>query len=192
MTDILLATEDITVLGGPTSISVDLDFGPQGERGSLIFVGMGDPNLNDIGQIPNIFDLYINIDPNHEDYLYQYQYQNIASVNTWTKILKLIPNTYSSNLLRTFTDGSTNTINIPLINIIPADQVGLISSSNFNIQHSIVGSNPIASSILVGDVLSVNEILSLPITINAAEYVSSSWIPLSGPKTIHLFVNVVV
>ena len=90
MTDILLATEDITVLGGPTSISVDLDFGPQGERGSLIFVGMGDPNLNDIGQIPNIFDLYINIDPNHEDYLYQYQYQNIASVNTWTKILKLV------------------------------------------------------------------------------------------------------
>lgn len=192
MTDVLLATEDITVLGGPTSISVDLDFGPQGERGSLIFVGNGNPNLNEIGQTPNIFDLYINIDPNDEEYLFQYQYQNISSVNTWTKILKLIPNTYSSNIVRTFTDGVTSVINIPLINIIPAEQVGLVTSSNFNIQHSIVGSNPVASSVSVGDVIAVDGILSLPITINAAEYASASWSPLSGTKTIHLFINVVV
>ena len=32
MVDVLIDTEDITVLGGPESISVDLDVGPDGEK----------------------------------------------------------------------------------------------------------------------------------------------------------------
>jgi hypothetical protein len=44
MAEVLVTADDITVLGGPSSITVDLDFGPQGQRGSQIFTGSGQPN----------------------------------------------------------------------------------------------------------------------------------------------------
>ena len=64
MAEVILSTEDITVLGGPSSINVDVDFGPPGTRGSQIFIGQGNPNdpTTEIGQdVINILDLYINI-----------------------------------------------------------------------------------------------------------------------------------
>ena len=36
MADILLSNDDLTVFGGPESISLDLDIGPQGDRGSIL------------------------------------------------------------------------------------------------------------------------------------------------------------
>ena len=44
MADVLLSTDSLTVAGGPASVSVDVDFGPQGQRGSLILYGLTDPN----------------------------------------------------------------------------------------------------------------------------------------------------
>lgn len=43
MADVLLSSDELTVLGGPAEISVDVDFGPQGDRGSLMFVGPDKP-----------------------------------------------------------------------------------------------------------------------------------------------------
>jgi hypothetical protein len=36
-------TDEITVLGPPASIDLQVDIGPQGERGSLIFAAPGEP-----------------------------------------------------------------------------------------------------------------------------------------------------
>jgi hypothetical protein len=43
MADILLSNDDLTIFGGPESISLDLDIGPQGDRGSIIIGVLGDP-----------------------------------------------------------------------------------------------------------------------------------------------------
>jgi len=192
MVENLLDTIDVNVFGGPVEVSVDVDFGPEGKRGSQIFVGLGNPNLTStiIGQDPNIFDMYINIDSaDTEDYLYQYQYQNVSGVNTWVRLFKLLPNTYAFNSEdRLFTDGVSTTINIPLINLIPISTISNYSSEDFNIQYNIIGSaNPIASSMSIGEILDDK----LPVVIKAVEYNGSSWVNLNGERTIHIFINVV-
>ena len=58
MPNVLLANDDITVLGPPEIVEVLVDIGPKGERGSKVFVGLGDPNSIEIGQEIKLNDLY--------------------------------------------------------------------------------------------------------------------------------------
>jgi hypothetical protein len=190
MTDVILSNQDVTVLGGPASIKVDVDFGPPGERGSKIFVGNGNPNEITIGQTPKIFDLFINLLTSDPEYLYMYQYQNIGSSSQWEPTLKLIPNTYSTNVSKGFIDGLAQ-INIPLVNVTPLENVANLTSENLNVQHNVLGTNPISSSISIGDIVEIDDLKTLPITINAIEYVDNAWSPLSGTKIVHLFITVV-
>lgn len=199
MTEIILSSEDLTVFGGPSSIGVEVDFGPSGDRGSNIFVGNGKPSLIQTidssgsikidGQSIQIFDMYINLLSSDDEYLYLYQYHNVSGTNAWEALVSLVPNIYSDNFTKTFTSGET-TIVVPLISIDPT-AVGL-DSTNFNIQHSIVNNvNPVSSSLSVGSVIEDSGILSLPITIKAVEYDGTSWSNLSGSKTIHILITVV-
>jgi len=199
MTEILLSSEDQTVFGGPSSVAIEVDFGPSGVRGSNIFAAYGKPSLVQTistdgsikidGQSIQIFDMYINLLSSDDEYLYLYQYHNVSGTDAWEAIVSLSPNTYSDNFTKTFIDGET-TILIPLISIDPS-AVGL-SSNNFNIQHSIVNNiNPVSSSLSVGSVIEDTGILCLPITIKAIEYDEGLWSNLSGSKTIHLLITVV-
>lgn len=192
MSEVILSTDSLTVLGGPSSVDVQLDFGPEGDRGSNIFVGEGDPNLSSttIGQDPSVFDLYINVLASDDDYLALYQYQNIDGSNTWTKIVKLIPNIYSTNSTGAFVDGERQ-INIPVISIVALDQIANLSASNFNIQHSVLNVNPVASSLSVGELVTQDDLVILPLTIKAIEYSEGTWSNLTGQKTVHLFISVV-
>lgn len=195
MSEVLLTSDDITVLGGPSQISVDVDFGPDGQRGSQIFVGIGNPNLQTtvIGQDPQIFDMYINIDSvDSEDYLFQYQYQNVSGINTWVRLFRLMPNNYSFNSVRTFTDGEI-TINVPLINVVPLSSIANYSAEDFNIQYNITGGgSPISSSMTISSIVELpGGQFSLPITINAIEYDGTAWSNLSGERTVHMLINVV-
>jgi len=202
MAEVILANDSLTVLGGPASIDVQLDFGPEGDRGSYIYTGEGDPNLPStvIGQDPAIFDLYINIlnpNPNdalfaqtNEDYLALYQYQNIDGENTWVKIVKLIPNTWSSNRSPTFVNGQVQ-INIPVVSIVSSSQMANLSASDFNIQHNILNSNPTSSALSVGALVTEGDTIVLPLTIKAVEYSGGTWSNLAGQKTVHLFITMV-
>jgi hypothetical protein len=190
LTEVLIASEDLTVLGGPESISLDLDFGPAGQRGSQIFVSNGKPNLVQIGQTPNVFDLCINTLTSDDEYLYMYQYQNISGSNTWTPLFKIIPNIYSTNRTVTFVDGEI-TINVPVRRIIPESLIGSITASKFNVQHSISGnSNPVSSSISISTITSsTGGDMVLPVTIKAIEYSSGIWSNLGSTATVHLLIS---
>ena len=193
MAEVALTTDDLTVLGGPATVNLEVDFGPQGDRGSQIFVGNGQPNDPGtvIGQDPEIFDLYINVLTSDEEYLYYYQYQNVSGTNTWVKLFKLIPNVYSTNSTGTFVAGERD-INIPVINIVPSDLVGTVTASNFNIQHNIINNtNPLSSTLTVGEIVTVDDIVTLPLSIKAIEFDGADWIDLAGEKTVHLFISVV-
>jgi hypothetical protein len=190
MADVLLTTEDLTVLGGPSSLNLEIDFGPKGDRGSQIFVNLGKPT-SVFAPGAQLFDLYINILSSDDEYQYMYQLQNVLGTNTWVKLFKLVSNIYSKNYSTTsFVDGVWSK-NIPVSEIIPAEFVGTASASNFNVQYSVLNQNPLASSISIGEIASVNGTLSLPVTINATEFDGTTWANLDTIKTVHLFITVV-
>jgi hypothetical protein len=187
MAEVLLSSDELTVLGGPAEISVEVDFGPQGDRGSLILYGLGKPDDVVLPETPQVYDSYINLLNSDDEYLFMYQY--IAGPNAgapiWTRLFKLVPNFYAENLERTFASGLLS-INIPLAAI-----VGNYTAENFNVQVQILGQNPIASSVSISEIEISNNLVTLPISINAVELVDDVWSPINNQKTIHLFITVV-
>lgn len=186
--EVLVNTDDITVLGPPAEVKVQLDIGATGVRGSQVFVGTGHPNEVSIGQTPRLNDLYINNAPGDE-YSYLYQYISSLGTNTWIPILKVNPTIYSANHLQTFTAGST-TITIPVASIVQITGTPL-TEENFSIKFSIGHSNPVAASISTVAITGTsNENLS--ISLQAAELDSGTWEDLSATVTVHVLITVIL
>lgn len=191
MAEVLLSADDITVLGGPSIREVNLNFGPQGSRGSQIFVGLGQPNIPGVlGETPQIFDMYINLLASDEEYLYLYQYISVDGTPTWLRLLRLIPNTYLTNVTGDFDNGEFQVF-IPVINVVPLSGVGNVTAANFNVQHTVVNDKPVASSITVGNLTTLDGLIVLPITITAAEFDGASWALVDGEKPVQLLITIV-
>jgi len=192
MAEVLLSSDDLVVLGGPAEISVDVDLGPKGDRGSLIFYGLGKPDENStLPEDLKPYDTYINALASDDEYQFLYQYISAdGGVPSWVKIFKLTTNTYSQNFARTFVDGSAS-INVPVSLIVPEGLVGDIPAENFNVQVNVINENPVSVATTVSEVVVSGDESVLPISIEAIEYSSESWGTLSGQKTIHLLITVV-
>jgi hypothetical protein len=190
MTDVLLSNDDITVLGPPAIVELLVDIGPSGTRGSQVFVGIGDPNSIVIGQTPLLNDLFINTSPGGE-LGYMYQYVSEPGGDTWIKVLDLNPSIYSINYEAIFSAGTTS-ITIPIANIVEVTGSPL-TADNFNVQHSITHSNPIASSISIPALTGDGS--NFVVNITAVEYSSESgpaeWLELDGYLTVHLVISIV-
>jgi hypothetical protein len=187
MPDVLLSNDDVTVLGPPNTVEVLVDIGPTGTRGSQVFVGVGDPNLIEIGQTPLLNDLYINTSPG-ADYGYLYQYVSEPGGNTWIEILELNPTIYSQLHTTTYVDGVAQIV-IPISNIVTVTGSPLVSS-NFVVQYSIAHTNPVASSISVPALVSPGT--NLVIDFAAVEYTGSVWQNLDEEVTTHLFISIIL
>ena len=193
MVDAVVGSIEVTTLGGPSAVDVGVDFGPSGERGSYYFVGNGNPNIPGtvIGQTPRVFDMYLNLLPTDEDYLFLYQYQYVNGSSVWVKLVDLIPNTYNESELRVFESG-TLSFNIPVSNVVALNLIPSISSSNLSIQHSILNNLlPIVSTIIVGEISTVGDLIMLPVTIKAKELSGTSWLDLDGSYRVDLSISVV-
>lgn len=187
MPTVLLSNDDLTVLGPPETTEVLVDIGPKGDRGSQIFVGLGNPNTVEIGQQPELNDLYINASPG-ADYSYLYQYVSEPGGNTWVQILKINPSVYSKLYTAAFVNGET-TITIPIASITSIDGASL-EPENFNIQYQITGNNPIASSASVPEITSGNT--NLQINLKAIEY-DGGWQNIDGEdRTVHIFISIML
>lgn len=94
--EVLLDTPEISVIGPPNNILVQLETGATGERGSLIFSGFDNPNSASAlltGSLPN--DLFIRESQGQtEGYIYQYLSDGAGGFN-WEKIGNLKPSTFS-------------------------------------------------------------------------------------------------
>lgn len=190
MAEVLLANDDLVVLGGPESINVEVDFGLKGDRGSLVFVGNGKPDLIDIGQDPRIFDLYINLLTTDDEYLMIYQYVEVLGTTQWQTLTKLIPNTYVVNQSINFS--TANYCYIPISAIVDPAYIGSTTAANFSIQATFATSEemPIVSSIKT-EVVSVSGIDNLKITFYAKEFDGTDWINIVGSRTANLHISVV-
>lgn len=185
MAEVLFNNENITVFGPPETLDVQVDIGPAGARGSQFFVGVGNPNLIEIGQTPEVNDLYLNASPGGE-YGYVYQYISQPGGNTWIQVLNITPTTYSVNYDVTFTAGSGQVV-IPVSNIVTVTGTPLVAD-NFSIQYSILGADPTASSISGVSISGSNLIIDL----DAIKYSGGSWSALAGTITVHLHITIVV
>jgi hypothetical protein len=186
MTDVVLSNDDITVLGPPSTIELSVDIGPQGDRGSQIFVGVGDPNTITIGQPVELNDIYINTSPG-ADYGYMYQYRSEPGGNVWVETLKISPTIYSKNILTTYTNGVAEII-VPINDIVIVSGAPL-EASNFNVQYSISHTNPIASSMSIPALTSGE---NLVIDFKAVQSTSGTWSNLSGEVITHIFISIVI
>jgi hypothetical protein len=187
MPDILLSNDDLTVLGSPEIVELSVDFGPEGQRGSQIFVGVGDPNVIDIGQVPELNDLYINAAPG-ADYSFLYQYINQPGGATWVKVIKVNPTLYSKLHTVSFASGSA-VLDILISNIITVSGTPL-TAENFNVQYQIAHTNPIASSMTVPAL--APEATNLDINFVAKEFDGTSWVDLVGDFTVHVFISIMI
>ncbi len=199
MADILLSNDDLTVFGGPETISLDLDFGPTGDRGSIIIGVQGDPReasvANSISQDIQALDIAIDYSPSSETY--KTVFQNVATPSgtpQWTPLISLKSNFYSE------TKGPLNPVNgkiviapINLADIYDLSE-GTVSSDKFSVQYSISSSEnsgPLATNLIIKELDTSQGFIALPLEIEGVEYLDGNWAPMSGPKTVHLFITVV-
>ncbi len=186
MPEVLLSNDDITVLGPPPIVEVLVDIGPKGTRGSQFFVGVGDPNIVDIGQTPNLNDIFINASPGGQ-LGYLYQYQSPPGGDSWVQVLDIYPTVYSTNYDVTFESGAAEVI-IPVADIITVTGTPLVAE-NFSVQYSVAHTNPVASSMEIPPLVGGGE--NLVINLEAVEYVGSAWSALDEPVTVHFNITIV-
>lgn len=195
MTEVFVSTDDVKVIGGTANVNVELDFGPQGDRGNLFLVGYGDPNTVTHTTTLQTLDLYINVRTTDDDYLVIYQLQNVNGVDTWVETSKLMTDKFSAIRHVAFTDGqATDNIDFKVSNIVPLSLLSSLTESSFNIQCTFSNpTNPVAHSIVVKPITiqaGTGDII-LPISINAAEFSEGAWSAISGTHVIHFLITVV-
>lgn len=188
MTTPLVGSIDLSVLGGPSSISLDVDFGPTGARGSRIFGLPADPRLISTPKPLEVtnYDLGIVITPSAPDYLSVYQ-KTGTSVEDWEPFAALYPNFYAAKQALTFNSSGVATFQIIVSSVFT---VTTYLVEMFNVFYQINSSNPIASSMTKTLTQNGNDQV-LTVTIKAIEYSSSTWSPLQGQKAVDIFATVV-
>jgi hypothetical protein len=199
MADILLSNDDLTVFGGPETISLDLDFGPTGDRGSIILGVQGDPRqssvANAIDQDIQALDIAIDYSPSSETY--KTVFQNVVQPSgnpQWVELLSLKSNFYSETKGPLTPVGGKITIApINLAEIYDLSE-GTVTSSRFSVQYSISSSEnagPLATNLIIKDLNTTQGFIALPLEIEGIEYLEGAWVPMTGPKYVHLFITVV-
>jgi hypothetical protein len=186
MVDVVFNNDDVTVLAPPAVVELLVDIGPQGTRGSQFFVGVGNPNSVNIGQEPNLNDLYINTSPGGE-LGYLYQYRSEPGGNVWVEVLDIYPSVYSENAQVTFESGSAEVI-IPVADIVTVTGTPLVSD-NFSVQYSIAHTNPVASAMQIPALVGAGD--NLVINLEAVEYAGAAWSALDESVTIHFNITIV-
>jgi hypothetical protein len=183
----VVETDSITVFGPPETIEVSLDIGATGERGSLIYSGSGDPNLNTgvfINEQPKLSDLYLRTDTG-ADYGLIYQYNAVPGGNEWQSILKIIPILYSTIEEVEFISGSAS-VTIPLSNIYE-DAPSSLTANNFSVQLTPEYSEAVALSISTKG-LTTGESKSLVIGMRA----KSGTTDLNDTINVNMLITVVI
>lgn len=199
MADILLSNEDLTVFGGPETISLDLDIGPQGDRGSIIIGVLGDPRDSNVAStiLQETQALDIAIDYQTASTTYKTVFQKVSTGGSlqWTPLVSLKTNYYSLIQPVTAADGKLTIPPINVATIYGLSELDAATSSRFNIQYSVsssdVDAGPIATTLIVKDLITSQGFLALPLEIKGVEYVDGTWGPITGSKTVHLFITVV-
>ena len=184
--NVILEDEDFVVLGPPNQIDVAVNVGQRGPRGSIFFVGYGDPNLPDVvasGENVQIGDVFVNSSTSSR-YGWLYIYSRTPVGDQWVPAIKLQPSVYARNSLAIFTDGAA-VISIPVENIVSDGFV--TDADKYVVNLTVQNPDPVSFSITTKEIIGAN----LVFTVKAIEYSSSSWSNLSGTVLMGINISVV-
>lgn len=207
MAEVVVSSDDLTVLGGPAEVQLDVNIGAQGNRGVFVFFGFPNPNSPSatFSETPIVFDLYIIVDSSSDDYLAVFQYLVQDGVAQWIERIKLRPNFFGTNKVATFINGQAeiyiNTQDLGLLSLINLEDSRFL----FNVQATLNNYDllstpshlPAALSVEVGDVFldPADSVQKLPITLHGAEFNGTSMQLIGTPpngKSVSVSLSILV
>jgi len=186
--DTVISGQDLVVIGPPASISVSVDIGPTGSRGSEFYTGIGPPSENASSLIyARVNDLYINRRLGG-NYGVVYKLNAVPGGSSWQSVLKFQPISYSIKKLVDFSAGS-GSISIPLVDFYPNAPVGL-DANIILIQATAELANPAFISISNKEITDVDDITTFIAELKGAEFSSGTTSLISTSATpINLYIT---
>jgi len=171
--EVVVLDPELSVYGPVDEITVSVDIGQTGTRGSKQFVGTGAPSGSTVPETPLANDLYLDVS---NSYLYQY----IDS--TWTQVGKFAPLAYSVNETVTFISGSADfTYDIN-------DMFGITETTgSFVVHHNIIGTTNVIASVITQPALTATD---LDFTIKAKSLSGTTWSNLSGDYNVMISISI--
>jgi hypothetical protein len=182
--DTIISNDELVVVGPPASVSVSVDIGPQGERGSQFYSGVGTPAQNISSLVDaKINDLYINrlLGGN---YGVVYKLNAEPGGSSWQPILKFQPISYSIKKLVNFTAGS-GSISIPLADFY-SDAPETLDANTILVQATSELNNPAFISVSNKSIETISSVKNFVAELKGAQLssgsvslLSSSAVPIS-------------
>lgn len=182
--NVVIANDDLTVLGPPASIDLQVDVGPQGSRGSYVYSGFNDPNVVSspfVNKAPAIGDLFFRTSNN-----YIYQYVSIPGGEQWEVISSISPSLYNEIKNITFSAGSGSTS--IFLNNITLSSANTLELEDFIIQLTSNNNNPATFSIS-NKTITTGATPLLLLEFVGAEYSGGSWSSFSGSVDLNITIN---
>ena len=170
--DTIISNDELVVGGPPASVSVSVDIGPQGERGSEFYSGIGTPAQNASSLIDaKVNDLYINrlLGGN---YGVVYKLNAVPGGSSWQPILKFQPISHSVQKIVNFTSG-TGSISIPLADFYSNAPEGL-SANSILVQATVELDNPAFVSVSNKEIKDVSAVKTFVAELKGSEFYSGS------------------
>ena len=139
-------------------------------------------------------DIAIDYSPNSSTYKTVFQKVSTGGSLQWTPMVSLKTNFYSA-IKGPYTPANGK-ITLAPINVAEIYDLSEsnVSSSRFSIQYSVSSSEtsgPLATTLIVKDLITSQGFLALPLEIKGVEYIDGTWSSMTGPKYVHLFITVV-
>jgi hypothetical protein len=170
--DTIISNDELVVVGPPASVSVSVDIGPQGERGSQFYSGIGTPAQNLASLVDaKVNDLYINrlLGGN---YGVVYKLNATPGGSSWQSILKFQPISHSVQKLVNFTSGS-GSISIPLADFYSSAPESL-DPNTILVQATAELNNPAFVSISNKNIQDVSSVKTFIVELSGAQLSSGS------------------
>ena len=172
--DTIISNDELIVVGPPASVSVSVDIGPQGERGSQFYSGVGLPTAAaNVASLVDakVNDLYINrlLGGN---YGVVYKLNATPGGTLWQSILNFQPISHSIQKLVNFTSG-TGSISIPLADFYSTAPENLDPDSIL-VQATAELNNPAFVSISNKNIQDVSSVKTFIAELKGAEFSSGS------------------
>jgi hypothetical protein len=170
--DTIISNDELIVVGPPASVSVSVDIGPKGERGSQFYSGVGTPAQNAASLIDaRINDLYINRLLGGS-YGVVYKLNAVPGGSSWQPILRFQPISYSVQKLVNFTSG-TASVSIPLADFY-SNAPESLDPNSILVQATLELNNPAFISVSDKNIQTVSTVKTFIAELKGAEVSSGS------------------
>ena len=179
--DTIISNDELVVVGPPASVSVSVDIGPQGERGSEFYTGVGTPAENAASLVgAKVNDLYINrlLGGN---YGVVYKLNAVPGGSSWQPVLKFQPISHSIQKLVNFASG-TGSISKPLADFYSSAPESL-NPNTILVQATAELDNPAFISISNKSITEISSVKTFVAELKGAELSSGSVSLLSSSAT---------